>query len=655
VLVRVGHAGVNYRDVLMATGCYPGQEEEVELGWECAGTVAAVGDGVAGLPLGARVLAAAPASLGTHVVADARLVHPYPDRLSEAEAAGVPIAYLTAYYGLHVLGRLREGERVLVHSATGGVGLAAIRIARWRGAEVFATAGSSEKRAWLRMIGVQHVGDSRTTEFATEILAATRGHGVDVVLNTLAGAAIEANLAVLAPYGRHIDLARRDIVDNSPLGLAPLAKHLTLTAFDVTALLRDRPAEAGEALAHVLALIGAGVLDPVPHETRPVDRAPEAFRRIAAAQHTGKIVLDLNGATARSPHVRPDGTYLVTGGHGGLGREVSRWLLDSGARHVVLLGRTASTEPEPAGVSYEALDVADTDALRALLRRRAEAGLPALRGVVHAAGVIDYTPLDELTGARLSEVLHPKVAGGWALHRATDGAELDFFVLFSSGAAVLGSPRLGAYAAANAFLDGLARRRRLAGLPATSVGWGFWSGTGMVHRYEREHGRSLVPSGFGRFDAATGFTHLRTLLDRDAVQAAVLTADWPRWAAAHPDAARDPLLRELLLRPAVVSPAPEPVAPAPVPLRTPTPAGDVLTGLVGAIATVMSLPPDQLDLDRPLNSQGFDSLMAGQVRAAVRRDLGVLLPITRMLSGRSVRDLASGLRDGLAPPDPGEA
>ncbi|MFD9888719.1 beta-ketoacyl synthase N-terminal-like domain-containing protein [Amycolatopsis sp. NPDC059027] len=644
VLIRVGHTGVNYRDVLMATGTYPGQGAEIELGWECAGTVAEIGPGVAGLSIGDSVVAATGSAMGTHVLADARLVLPMPARLTEAEAATLPIAYLTAYYGLQVLGRLREGERVLVHSATGGVGIAAVRYAQWKGAEVFATAGSTGKRALLRTLGVRHVSDSRSVDFADDVLAATRGRGVDVVLNTLTGPAIEANLRALAPYGRYVDISKRDVIGNTPVGLGPFGKNLTYSAFDVTDLLRERPEEAAAALEHVLGLVDAGLLDPLPHETYPATDAAAAFRRMASARHTGKLVLDFTGVQTGQTEIRPDATYIVTGGQGGLGRVVCEWLLDNGATHVLSLGRSAVADTGDPRIVHEQADVADEAALRAVLRRREEAGLPVPRGVVHAAGAVDYAALDEVTPAKFADVLRPKVAGGWALHRVLLGRSLDFFVLFSSGSSILGSPRLGAYAAANAFLDGLAAHRRLAGLPATSVNWGFWSGTGMVARYEREHARGLTPKGFASFGPETGMAVLGELLDRDVTQAAVLAADWPRWAAAYPEAASDPLLREL-----VGSVTSEPV-PEPAPIAEPEPAApvsDLTAYLAAEIAGVMGLPVDRLDLGQPLNRQGFDSLMAGQVRGKVKQGLGVLLPITRMLSGESVVELANGLREKL--------
>ncbi|OLF11984.1 hypothetical protein BLA60_08085 [Actinophytocola xinjiangensis] len=601
----------------------------------CGGTVVALGAGVAGVTVGDTVVAVAQGP-----VADARLVFAAPGRLGLAEAVVSLGAHLVAYLGLR---ELRAGGRVLIHPASGPVGLAAVQYARHLDAEVYATDDDPDRRALLGMAGLRQVGGESTV--TGDVLAQTRGRGVDVVLVTRPGEPVPA---VLAPGGTGV------------------------TAPELAAFAHARPDETATALRRVLALLDAGLLGAIPGQTRGGDPAA----RFA---------------------IRPDGTYLVTGGLGGLGGYACRWLLDNGAGHVLAVGRSAATAPDPR-ITYARADVTDEDALRSLL---AESGLPPVRGVIHAAGVLDFAAFDEYTPGHLDAMLAPKVAGGWAVHRATLGQPLDFFVLYSSGTSVFGSAHTSAYAAANAYLDGLAHHRRLAGLPATSVNWGYWSGAGMVVRLEAARGESVVPTGMSAFGPEEAMPALHTLLTRGAVQATVVAADWPR-CAAEPDLARNPLLRDLLTAPTPVrraapptwtapSPAaseslptavattrpvpppapprrsagsprtiPKPAPPArpvaappasPRPVRaeeaTPAtaPARDLSVVLADAVASVMGMSTHDLDVTAPLNTMGFDSLMAGQVRSRVREATGLLVPITRMLSGRSVTELASGLHE----------
>ncbi|MFJ2926781.1 SDR family NAD(P)-dependent oxidoreductase [Streptomyces massasporeus] len=681
VEIRVGHTALNYRDVLTALGRYPGAPRGAKLGWECTGVVTEVGEGVAGLRVGDEVVAVAEGALASHVVTDAHLVVPVPARLLPEEALTLPAAFLTAYYGLCELAALAPGERVLIHAATGGVGLAALQIARWRGAEVYATAGSPHKRALLKAMGVKHVADSRSGDFAESIRAATRGKGVHVVLNSLAGEAIEQNLSLLAPYGRYVELSKKDLLENSSIGLLPFSKNLSFFSVDVIDLFRNRPEKAGALLERILELVEGRELEPLPYEVYDVGDVESAFRQMARARHIGKILVRFDEAAEPSPPVSgagdgqrlsADGTYLVTGGLGGIGLKLAEWLAGRGAGHVMLLGRSPLGDRagalerlgrSGARVSYHAVDVADETAMRALLREHTGSGRPPVKGVIHAAGVLDLVSAAELGVEQFEAMVRPKAVGAWTLHRLLEREPLDFFVLFSSASAVLGSPRLSAYAAANASLDALAHLRRSQGQPALSVNWGFWASVGMVARYAEQHGRDLAPQGVQSFTPEEGIALLQRLLDTSATQVTVLAADWDRWRAAYPDAARDPLLSELFgsaPAPVPVS-APEPVpasAPEPVPVSVPeatapvaaaphtapaTPAQDtrdVEKFLVERVAKVLALPTDRLNTRKPLNRLGMDSLMATEVRSEIRHTYNVVVPLAKILSGQSITDLA---------------
>ncbi|MDT0478046.1 SDR family NAD(P)-dependent oxidoreductase, partial [Streptomyces sp. DSM 41014] len=640
VEIRVSHTALNYRDVLTALGRYPGAPRGAKLGWECAGVITALGDGVSGLRVGDEAIAVAEGALASHVVTNAHLVAPVPARLTAEEALTLPAAYLTAYYGLCELAKLAPGERVLIHSATGGVGLAALQIARWRGAEIYATAGTPHKRALLKAMGVKHVADSRSGDFAESVLATTRGMGVHVVLNSLAGAAIPQNLSLLAPYGRYVELSKKDLLENSSIGLLPFSKNLSFFSVDVIDLFRNHPEKTGALLHQVLELIDGRVLEPLPYEEYEVGDVESAFRQMARARHVGKILVRFDevyeppvAPTDGESRLSADGTYLITGGLGGIGLKLAEWLVGRGAGHVMLIGRSPlgdraavldRLKRSGAQVTYHAVDVADEAAMRGLLREHADSGRSPVRGVIHAAGVLDLISAAELNVEQFEAMVRPKTVGAWTLHRLLEHEQLDFFVLFSSASAVLGSPRLGAYAAANASLDALAHLRRSQGLPALSVNWGFWASVGMVARYTEQHGRELTPQGMESFTPEQGIALLQRLMGTSATQVTVLAADWDRWSAAYASAAHDPLMSELLgssTPEALVSepePAPAAMAPVTVPVDSAETLPDVQGFLVERVAKVLALPVDRLNVRKPLNRLGMDSLMATEIRSHIQ-------------------------------------
>ncbi|HUE34595.1 MAG TPA: polyketide synthase dehydratase domain-containing protein, partial [Mycobacterium sp.] len=347
VEIRVHATGLNFIDAMRALGVYPGQAEgPVRVGIECAGTVTAIGDGLAGLQVGDAVIALAMDGVGSFVTTQACLVAAKPAHLSFEAAATIPIAFLTAYYALYEQARLRRGERVLIHSAAGGVGLAAIEVAGWLGATVYATAGTPEKREHLRELGVQHVSDSRSLAFADEVLTATDGDGVDVVLNSLTGEAIAKGLAALRPYGRFVEIGKRDIYGHGRLRLWQLRHNASYIVVDLAQLILDRPAYVGALLRDIVAHVEQGVFRPLPARTFPVAETAAAVRSLAQGKQIGKVVVSVDQPVppvvqlAQPPvGFEAEATYLITGGLGGIGRAVATWMAKQGARHLVLMGR----------------------------------------------------------------------------------------------------------------------------------------------------------------------------------------------------------------------------------------------------------------------------------------------------------------------------
>lgn len=671
IVVRVHAAGLNFIDVMRASGIYPGQPGgPVPLGVECAGEVVAVGSGVDRFAPGDRVMAVVPPAVGSlrsYALLSESWAVRIPAGLDYAAAATVPMAFLTAYYSMVHLGRLAPGERVLIHSATGGVGLAALQIARQAGAEVFATAGSEEKRALLREMGLVHVMDSRSLSFADEVPAATGGEGVDMVVNSLAGEAVARGLSALRPYGRFLELGKRDIYANAQLGLLPFQRCLSYFAVDVGRLSEERKPLVRTLMEAVAGHLERGDYAPLPAEVFPVSQVEGALRRMAQARHVGKLVLSFEETRVevevqgrRGIPVRADGTYLITGGLGGLGLEVAGWLAGRGARHLALLGRSAPPaaarevigclEREGVRVLILQADVAREDELRTALARLADA-MPPLAGVVHAAGILDDKTVAQLDRERLRAVLAPKVRGGWNLHRLTREAPLDFFVLFSSLASVLGSPGQGNYSAANSFLDALAHDRRRHGLPALAINWGAWSDVGLAARPDR--GGRLAQRGLASLRPDQGIAALARLFERDDTQIAVTPFDLARWRQFYPAVAGLPLFSGLAAEEERPAPAPALTGREAILQAAPAERRDrVEIYLRDLIARVLGLSPAKLDLHFPINRMGIDSLMAVEVRNRVDADLGVPVPVVSLLQGPTVVELADQLLDRLAPASP---
>jgi NADPH:quinone reductase-like Zn-dependent oxidoreductase/SAM-dependent methyltransferase len=670
VEIRVRVAGLNFKDVLSALDMYPGNPGP--LGGECAGTVVAVGPGVEGVAVGAEVVALAPGSFATHVTADATFVAPRPTALSVEEAASLPIAYVTAAYTLHTIGGIKAGDRVLIHAGAGGVGLAAIMLARRCGATVLATAGRPEKRAFLEAQGVGHVFDSRSLGFREGVMAATGGRGVDLVLNSLSGDAIEATLAVMAPNGRFVEIGKRGILE--PAEVRRRRPDVSYTIVDWGDVARANPALIRRHLLEILEGVGRGAIPALPVTRFPLAEAPAAFRHMAQARHIGKIVLEAPREPAAAS-IRPDASYLVTGGFGGLGIEVARRLADRGARYLVLMGRRAPAAAASAAiealrlagaqVSTVEADVADGEAVARIVADIDRTG-PPLRGIVHAAGTLDNAILARQDVSRLSSVMAAKVVGTWNLERATRDRALDFFVLFSSSASVLGAPGQANHAAANVFLDALAQHRRARGLSGLSLDWGAWSEVGAAAR--EETARRIALDGMGRMRPDEALAAFERAMAGDEAQIAILPVDWGSLMARRSAAGRLPsLLRGLQPATGGVArvAAPGPTADgllARLEAAAPARRRQLLAEHVaGRVVRVLGLDPSHpIDPLRPLKEMGIDSLMAVELRNGLKADLRLDggLPATLAFDHPTVEAIAAYLAQEalhLSTSDPDDA
>ncbi|WP_280833185.1 sulfolipid-1 biosynthesis phthioceranic/hydroxyphthioceranic acid synthase [Mycolicibacterium frederiksbergense] len=649
--VAVSASSINFADVLVAFGRYPAFDGQLpQLGIDFAGVVTAVGPGVTKHKVGDRVGGlCADGCWGTFVTCDARLATTLPAGLSEAEAAALTIATATAYYGLNDMARIKAGDKVLIHSATGGVGQAAMAIARAAGAEIFATAGSEQRRQLLRDMGVEHVYDSRSLEFADQIRQDTEGYGVDIVLNSVTGAAQRAGLELLAFGGRFVEIGKRDIYGDTRLGLFPFRRNLSFYAVDLALMSVSHPDRVRELLATVYLLTAEGEL-PMPEFTHyPLADAATAIRMMSGAQHTGKLVLDIphTGSSrlvvppAQVRVFRPDGAYIVTGGLGGLGLFLAEKMAAHGCGRIVLSSRTRPNEQAlekvdriratGADVLVECGDIAEPSTAKRLVTAATADGLP-VRGVLHAAGVIEDATLTNITDQLIERDWAPKVYGAWNLHTATADQPLDWFCSFSSAAALVGSPGQGAYAAANSWLDAFSLWRRAQGLPGTAIAWGAWGQIGRGTALAEGAGIAIAPDeGAYAFEA---------LLRHDRAYTGYAPITGAPWLSVF--AERSPFAEAFRSN------------------------GQSSTGTSKLRAELAELPPedwaarlqrvisDQVNLilrrsvdpDRPLSEYGMDSLGALELRTRIETETGVRISATGITT---IHGLAELLCEKLAP------
>ncbi|MEW2578038.1 SDR family NAD(P)-dependent oxidoreductase [Streptomyces syringium] len=662
VVVSVRAIALNYRDTVQAAGLLPteafeGTPSEKGPGFECAGVITACGANVTGFAPGDSVTGFAHAALASHVVAEAALIWHIPEGATFTEAASMPMALATAYYGLSHLARVRPGETVLVHGAAGGVGLAAVRHAQSLGARVIATAGSELKRDFVRAGGVCHVLDSRSLDFTTQVMEITDGRGVDVVFNSLAGEAIPRGLELLASGGRFLELGKRDIFANSPLALRPFGNDIAFFGVDVSKVLTD--SHRVEAMEGVRRFLTQGDIDRagLPHTVFPTARVEEAFHLLQHSRHIGKVVVAFDPLDEpllieplpRPPRLDAEATYLVTGGTSGFGAATASWFASLGARHLALVGRRGPEAPGVAelvkglaaqGVNATAYaaDVTDPARMRAVAEHIDAGGHP-LRGVAHCAMHLDDAPLAELDDARFAAVLAPKMTGALVLDALTRERECDVFLLHSSITALLGQIQQTPYSAGNVFLEALARERRQAGLPGDAVQWGVIGEVGYAARNDLL--RSLTVFGIEPLALPEAFTAAEGLLTAHVGVAGVARCNWPRLGGMLPSLAaprfgmlvpsrgKSGATREDLLR--------EPSR------ATPAEALALITeGMTELIAHALHMDPGQLDPHRRLDEYGLDSLMAAEFLVALQQRYGVDIPPLELLrsSQQTVADLA---------------
>ncbi len=664
--IEVKAAGLNFRDVMYAMGLLPDEALESgfagqTVGMELSGVVTRTGKGVTGLRTGDEVIAFAPRAFATHAITRKEAVMKKPAEWSFEAAATIPTAFFTVYYALVELARVRPGERLLIHGAAGGVGIAAIQLARHLGLEIFATAGSEEKRDFVRMLGADHVLDSRSLRFADEILALTAGTGVDVVLNSLAGEAVVKNLRILRPFGRFLELGKRDFYENSRIGLRPFRNNITYHGIDADQLMAANPALTGELFARITALFDEGVLHPLPHTVFDSSEIAEAFRHMQHSKQVGKVVVTSPGATASmvvstAPFdrlaLRSDATYLVTGGTSGFGLRTAQWLAGRGARSLVLASRRGVLTDEgrsivagltASGVRVEIVscDIGSRDSVCALLER-IRSTMPPLLGVVHSAMVIADGLLQNLSEEQLEKVIRPKIAGAMLLDILTRADRLDLFVLYSSATTVFGNPGQGPYVAANMALEALASRRASEGLPATCAAWGPLNDAGYLARNQQIKEALSSRMGGRALASEEALDTLESLIVRGVVNAAWLDLEWGKLTKFLPSAGvpRFNCFRHEALDQSVQGGEVRSIREQFEGLNHDQAVTLLKEHLAQSIAAILRMDPAKLDHRKSLFDAGMDSLMAVELAATLEESLEIKLPMMALSEGPTIQKLA---------------
>ncbi|TSA37951.1 MAG: SDR family NAD(P)-dependent oxidoreductase [Methylococcaceae bacterium] len=680
--VAVKATGLNFRDVMYTLGLLPDEAVEngfvgASLGLEFAGIIIRKGAAVTEFNVGDAVVGLGPASFSNVVVTQVNAVALLPSAMSFAAAATIPSAFFTVMYAFKQLAHLTAGEKVLIHGAAGGVGIAAIQLAHYFGAEVYATVGAEEKRDFLTLMGVKHIYDSRSLSFAEAILADTQQQGVDVILNSLSGEAINRNFRVLKPFGRFLELGKRDFYENTTLGLRPFRNNISYFGIDADQLMRLHPTLTQRIFADVMALFHQGKLHPLPYTLFDANHIVEAFRFMQQAKHIGKIVITYDKgiylppppvAKKSSLKLSPKASYLVTGGLGGFGLRTADWLVEKGAKHLILLSRRGAQTEEAltalAGFAKQgvqvtvcACDITDKSALAALLSDCA-IRLPPLKGIFHAAAVIEDGWALNLTEAQIERVMQPKVYGAQHLHDLTAHLSIDYFVVYSSVTTLFGNPGQAHYVAANLWLDALVAYRQQQGLAASCVALGAIDDAGYLTRNEKVKEALQNRLGGRALSSATALAIVERLLTEPAApySVGVMEFEWRALAAFLP-AADSPKFRELALYSPYTEDTEEQREDVQRLLKELS--GEALHNafvdmLKEELSRVLLINKDKIDEHLSMYAIGLDSLMASELLMAIEARFAVHIPVMSLSELSTLHKLAEYLLSKLQGQQDGE-
>ncbi|SDR44876.1 type I polyketide synthase [Pseudovibrio sp. Tun.PSC04-5.I4] len=681
VEVLVAATGLNFRDVMWTLGLLP--EEALEdgyggpnLGLEISGTVTRVGSDVSGLTVGDKVVAFTSGGYSSYVTCPQFAVAKLNQSQELISAATYPVAFLTAYYSLIHLGDLKADQWVLIHGGAGGVGLAALQIAKHVGAKIIATAGTEEKREILRLLGADYTMDSRNLEFPDEVMELTDGKGVHAVLNSLAGEAMEASINVVRPFGRFLELGKRDYYANTKIGLRPFRRNVSYFGIDLDQILLHDSELARKLIEDVFALIKDGTFTPLPYLSFEGRDVQDAFRLMQRSGHIGKILITPpkpNEIKVPQVHSKlrfsSEGHHIVIGGLGGFGLEICRWLADNGAQRITLTSRSATISDlhqnlietlAGKGISVSAVscDVTDRTAVHNMLSAHRDTA--PIKNIIHAAMVLDDGIMQQLDEARFRKVLEPKVQGASLLNELTAQDELDQFILFSSATTLVGNPGQSHYVAANGYLEGLARARRQAGKPAIAVGWGAIGDVGFLARNKDVSGKLSRHLGEATINAREGLDILQLSMEQDDGRTAnaVIYIGRFAWASAHQSLPllSKPLFKEIVARSEAGNDGEGKTdIMSLIDGKTDADAKKIVAHLLaGEISHILRLPVEDISFQRPLAELGMDSLMGLELRMGVKKRFDLEIPLTSISGGTCLDDFATQILQKLRKREIGE-
>ncbi len=668
-------AGLNFRDVMYAMGLL--SDEAVEngfagptLGMEVSGVVTNIGSAVTDFSKGDKVVGFAPACFSSRVITQTTAITKKPEGWSFEEATTIPTTFFTVYYALKHLAQIEPGEKILIHGAAGGVGIAAIQFARYCGAEIFATAGSDEKRDFVRLLGADHVMDSRSLAFADDIMQITNGEGVDIVLNSLAGEAITRNLAVLKPFGRFLELGKRDFYENSKIGLRPFRNNISYFGIDADQLLIERPDLANRLFKEMMSLFDNGSLRPMPYRSFPATRIEDAFRYMQQSRQIGKVVISFeNGNSISQDNIQalpsqdeelvcdPNGCYLVTGGLSGFGLKTASWLTEKGAKSLVLISRSAnvdvpskhiidSLKAKGVDVFERACDVTDKVSLASLVNE-IQRDIAPLKGLVHAAMVLDDGLIRNMSQQQLLKVMKPKVTGAWNLHEVTSELALDFFVLYSSATTFVGNPGQANYVAANSYMESLVNYRRSNGLTACFAAWGAISDVGYLARNEETKEALQSRLGGEALNSDQALKMLEKIILSNKAGTAVIDLDWGVIQRVMPSAS-SAKYEELQRNVKKSDTDHEDIQTLIANLSNAEIQDLVVDLLLDEIEQILRLPREKLDVERSIFDLGMDSLMGMELVLAIEERFGVKLPVMALTEGANILRIAERITEQLS-------
>ncbi|WP_269900161.1 type I polyketide synthase [Paenalcaligenes faecalis] len=667
IKVRIHATGLNFRDVMYTMGMLSDEAVEngfagASLGLEFAGVVESTAANVSDYKVGDRVVGFGAHSFGTRTISDSSAMAVIPDFIDFEAAATIPSTFFTVYYALQQLAQLERGERILIHGAAGGVGIAAIQLATHLGAEIYATVSSDEKRDFLTLMGVKHIYDSRSLAFADDILADTQGEGVDVVLNSLAGEAINRNLHILRPFGRFLELGKRDFYQNSRIGLRPFRNNISYFGIDADQLMRAKPVLTQRLFKEMMQLIEARILVPLPYKVFEANQVVEAFRYMQQARQIGKIVVtyeqpirDVKPLNTTTTPLQLDSkaTYVVTGGLGGFGLRTAQWLVEKGAQHLTLLSRrgAASEEAQDAlaaftqqGINVQALacDITDAQALKDAFEA-IDANQPAIKGIVHAATVIDDALIANMQPEQLLKVLEPKILGAWHLHEQSLrlAQPLDFFVVYSSATTLFGNLGQSNYVAANYWLEALMGLRQQLGLAATNVRWGAIDDVGFLARNQKIKDALQGRMGGASLPAALALSALEAMLVHKQSHLGVMELDWAALDRFLPTA-HSPKFEDLAhLGGAADNEGSQEDWAALLETLSPAELQSHVSQLIRTeISAILRLPVERIEANQSIYDMGLDSLLGVELVLALEDRFGVRIPAMALSESPTITRLA---------------